>query len=218
MKLIDFGVAKAKDRLADKTKAGMIKGKFSYLAPERLRSSVSDPRSDLFSAALVLWEALAGRIRFDAEDDRDLIEQIEANSSPSFREMGIEIAPQLENILNRALKTRPEERYQTAGEFLDALVRYQRRFNPGDNQELLGKLVSSSFKSELRWLDEAIQKFKTGRLRPLGVIGGGIVEERFQLSKRSTSAQRATSYQLKRPSSRRPNTSPFEEVPYLSPH
>ncbi len=203
VKLIDFGVAKAKDRLADKTKAGMIKGKFSYLAPERLRSSASDPRSDLFSAALVLWEALAGRIRFDAEDDRELIEQIEENRSPSFREMDIEIAPQLETILDRALRTRPDERYQSAAEFLNVLERYQRRFNPGDNVARLGKLVSSSFKEELRWLEDARRKFESGRLHPLGIVGGGIIEERFQLSKRLTSTQKPTQHQLKVPSARR---------------
>ena len=211
VKLIDFGVAKAKDRLADKTKAGMIKGKFSYLAPERLRTNVCDGRSDLFSAALVLWESLAGRIRFDAEDDRDLIEQIETNQTPTFREMGIEIAPQLEAILNRALKTRPDERYQSAADFLDVLESYQQRFNPGDNTARLGKLVASSFKEELRWLEDALLKFQEGRLRPLGVIGGGIVEERFQLSKRSISAQRATDYQLRVPSARRSSPSPFAD-------
>ena len=203
VKLIDFGVAKAKDRLADKTKAGMIKGKFSYLAPERLRSSASDSRSDLFSAALVLWEALAGRIRFDAEDDRELIEQIEENRSPSFREMDIEIAPQLETILDRALRTRPDERYQSAAEFLNVLERYQRRFNPGDNTARLGKLVSSSFKEELRWLEDARRKFESGRLHPLGIVGGGIIEERFQLSKRLTSTQKPTQHQLKVPTARR---------------
>ncbi|MDR0966435.1 MAG: protein kinase [Myxococcales bacterium] len=188
VKLIDFGVAKAKDRLSDKTKAGMIKGKFSYLAPERLRSSLCDGRVDLFSAALVLWEALAGRIRYDATDDRMLIEQIEANEAPSFREMGIELAPQLEAILDRALRTRPDERYQTAAAFRDALEGYQRRFNPGDNIARLGKLVASSFKEELRWLEDARLKFQEGRLAPLRVIGGGILEERFQLTKRRSTA------------------------------
>lgn len=215
VKLIDFGVAKAKDRLADKTKAGMIKGKFSYLAPERLRTMACDGRADLFSSALVLWEALAGRIRFDAEDDRELIEQIEANQAPSFREMDVEIAPQLEAILDRALKTRPDDRYQTAAEFLDVLERYQRRFNPGDNTARLGKLVSSSFKEELRWLEDARLKFQSGRLQPLCVVGGGIVEERFQLSKRLTSSQKPTQHQLKVPSARRSSPSPFRDPPPL---
>ena len=215
VKLIDFGVAKAKDRLADKTKAGMIKGKFSYLAPERLRTTACDGRADLFSAALVLWEALAGRIRFDAEDDRELIEQIEANQAPSFREMDVEIAPQLEAILDRALRTRPDERYQTAAEFLDALERYQRRFNPEDNTARLGKLVASSFKEELRWLEEARLKFQEGRLKPLCIVGGGIVEERFQLSKRLTSSQKPTQHQLKLPSARRSSPSPFGDLPPL---
>ncbi len=59
VKLIDFGVAKAASNVVQ-TRAGMLKGKISYMSPEQLRARGIDRRSDVFSTGIVLWEMLTG--------------------------------------------------------------------------------------------------------------------------------------------------------------
>ena len=62
-KLIDFGIAKAESRL-QKTQAGILKGKFSYMSPEQVRGQAVDGRSDIFAAGILLWELICGEKLF----------------------------------------------------------------------------------------------------------------------------------------------------------
>ena len=64
-RLTDFGVARATTRLSN-TRAGTIKGKVSYMAPEQIKRGQLDRRADLFAMGVILWEALAGRSLFRA--------------------------------------------------------------------------------------------------------------------------------------------------------
>ncbi|HEX3344281.1 MAG TPA: serine/threonine-protein kinase, partial [Polyangiaceae bacterium] len=67
-KIADFGIAKARLRLADETDAGQIKGKFAYMAPEQLERRTTDRRADVFSTGVMLWEALTGKRLFGGID------------------------------------------------------------------------------------------------------------------------------------------------------
>ena len=66
-RLTDFGVAKAEDRLTH-TRDGQIKGKLAYMAPEQAANGVTDPRSDLFSMGVILWECVTGQRLFRADN------------------------------------------------------------------------------------------------------------------------------------------------------
>src|SRR5439155_7878943 len=63
LKIVDFGIAKAVDRMT-RTATGMIKGKFAYMSPEQCKNQPLDRRSDLFSLGIVLWELLTGKRLF----------------------------------------------------------------------------------------------------------------------------------------------------------
>src|SRR5262249_42650001 len=72
VKLADFGMARARDRIAEQTAPGHVKGTLAYMAPELLVGTPPSPASDLFSIGCVLWEALVGRRLFFAKTDPEV--------------------------------------------------------------------------------------------------------------------------------------------------
>src|SRR5207237_77286 len=75
VKLVDFGVASAADRL-HKTESGVLKGKLSYMAPEQVEGKGVDARSDQYAAALVVAEALTGKRVFAGHSEIDVIQAV----------------------------------------------------------------------------------------------------------------------------------------------
>ncbi|HWO23808.1 MAG TPA: serine/threonine-protein kinase [Kofleriaceae bacterium] len=128
VKLLDFGIAKALISLAT-TKAGIVKGKLAYMAPERLRGLPADHRADLFSVGVVLHEALTGYRLFEATTPEAVLELIRA-PLPLPSETAPDVPPALDAICLRALAERPEDRYPTADAMADALdaVLFEARF------------------------------------------------------------------------------------------
>jgi serine/threonine-protein kinase len=119
-RVLDFGVAKAAMR-SHATKEGEIKGKIAYMAPEQLKAKPLDRRADIFAAGIVLWEALAGRRLFRADDlgatvDRVLHGEITPPSAFNPRVSG-----ELDAVVLRALERDPALRYPTAREFARAV-------------------------------------------------------------------------------------------------
>ena len=123
-RLVDFGVAKANGRL-HATRAGGVKGKFAYLAPEQIGGDVTS-RADLYAAGLVFWEALVGERAFKGKDEAELIGQaLNPKIPPASSVAGCVrgVAPALDAVIARALAVAPEQRYQGAEEFAAAIER-----------------------------------------------------------------------------------------------
>jgi eukaryotic-like serine/threonine-protein kinase len=121
-RLIDFGVAKAAERVSI-TQSGVLKGKLRYMSPEQARHKEIDRRSDVFSAGAVLYEALCGRPAFRGETEASiLLELLAGEVSQPTQVDGTELDPVAAEVLTRALATRPEDRYGTAAELQRALV------------------------------------------------------------------------------------------------
>ncbi|MCA9625134.1 MAG: protein kinase, partial [Myxococcales bacterium] len=123
-RLLDFGIAKGKGRLQT-TRAGQLKGKVSYMAPEQILGEEPDPRSDVYAAAVVLWEALTGQRLFPAGD-----RQADAYTViPKILEADIEppssVAPDvprvLDGIVMRGLNRERDARWESARAFAVAL-------------------------------------------------------------------------------------------------
>src|SRR6201999_3114030 len=86
VKLVDFGVAKASQTAGPKSK---VQGKFSYMAPEKLRGATGDRRSDIFSLGCVMWEALTLRRLFRGGNDVETVRQVlEMNIQPPSKVNG----------------------------------------------------------------------------------------------------------------------------------
>lgn len=130
IKLTDFGIAKATNKLYQTT-VGVIKGKFSYLAPEQLKGDSSSPRSDLFALGVVFWEVLSGRRLFLGQSDLATIRLVQSCEIPPIREIRPDIPEELEQILNTLLSPDPTFRYQTAQDVSRDLEYYLSMAGPG---------------------------------------------------------------------------------------
>ncbi len=121
VKLLDFGMAKARTQLA-KTQPGYVKGKFGYLAPEQLTGDV-DARTDVFALGLCLYEALTARPVFDQETAAETIANINAFiGPPRAAEKNRAVFPELDAVIDRACSPRKERRFQSAGEMRNAIL------------------------------------------------------------------------------------------------
>ena len=117
VKLTGFGMAKS-NADPELTQAGTVMGWLEYMSPEQIQGSgKAEARSDLYSAGAVLYEMVAGRVPFVCETQYDLMmAHIEAKPQPPA---GVE--PHLAQIILTALEKKPDDRFQTARQFRDAL-------------------------------------------------------------------------------------------------
>jgi eukaryotic-like serine/threonine-protein kinase len=122
-KVVDFGIARAKLRL-EETEEGNIKGKVSYMAPEQLAGAPLDRRTDIYAAAVMMWELLAGRRlwhRVDAQTSL-LDKMFKAVDRPSmYRE---DVPDALDGVVLHGLERDANKRFATAREFALAIEQY----------------------------------------------------------------------------------------------
>jgi serine/threonine-protein kinase len=125
-KLVDFGVAYVPS--STMTQTGTALGSPRYMSPEQVLGLPIDPRSDIFSLGVVLYEMLVKRTPFDRAGDTTvfpLMNRIAGEPHPPVRSIDSSIPPAFETILARALAKKPEERYATAGEMASDLRSYK---------------------------------------------------------------------------------------------
>ncbi len=119
-KLIDFGLAKARDRIAS-TAIGVVKGKLAYLAPEQVRGHPVDRRSDVFALGITLWETSLDRRLFLDESDVETVRRVRETQVPDPASIDSQYPRALAAALGHALARDPNDRYQTAAQLRDAL-------------------------------------------------------------------------------------------------
>lgn len=120
-RVLDFGVAKARGRLQT-TREGQVKGKLAYMTPEQIQGERVDRRADVFSAGIVLWEALTGERLFAGDNEGNTLRKILLGhvEPPSSRVPSVPAA--IEAVVMRALARLPADRFSTAREMGVALV------------------------------------------------------------------------------------------------
>ncbi|MBN1207238.1 MAG: protein kinase [Myxococcaceae bacterium] len=123
VKIIDFGIAKAANR-AQKTQAGILKGKFGYMSPEQVRGMPIDRRSDIFAVGVILYEMLTGEKLFVGESDFSTLEKVRNAEVPLPRQFNPNIPAGLEKVVLKALAREPEERYQWSSDLQEDLMRF----------------------------------------------------------------------------------------------
>jgi serine/threonine-protein kinase len=121
VKLFDFGIAKATNRITQ-TQFGMVKGNVRFMSPEQARGDAVDGRSDLFAVALVIYYALSGDALYTADTAYNLL--VKAAQGPGEKELSSlkSLPPQAQRVLERALQGNAADRFQTAAEFAQALA------------------------------------------------------------------------------------------------
>ncbi|HEX6244349.1 MAG TPA: serine/threonine-protein kinase [Polyangiales bacterium] len=120
VRLLDFGIASAADRLHT-TRFGTIKGRYSYMAPEQMLGEPVDRRSDVWSLGVVLREGLTGRSVFRGATDAETVYAVTHRLVPPW-ESGLH--PELRRIADKAMHWEPEQRYQSAREMGMDLARF----------------------------------------------------------------------------------------------
>ena len=143
-RVIDFGIAQARSRLAQ-TRAGVVKGKAAYMAPEQVDGQPMDRRCDVFSSGAVLWEALTGARLFDGKDDFDAMRLVMSAPIPPPSTLSPECSPEVDSLVALALARPLPERFQTARAFARALE----HAIPPAPARLVGELVTTVCGAEL---------------------------------------------------------------------
>ncbi|HEY8427853.1 MAG TPA: serine/threonine-protein kinase [Sandaracinaceae bacterium] len=143
VKVIDFGLAKAENRVSQ-TGDGIVKGKLAYLSPEQAHGRPIDRRSDIFSLGVCAWELLTGRRAFKRDDDRETVLAIRRGAiDPPSR--FAPVPPALERIVMRTLAPSLADRYRTALELRDDLEAFVRAAQLPFGKRELAALVRETF-------------------------------------------------------------------------
>ncbi len=123
LKVTDFGIAR--HGASQMTEAGSIMGTAQYLSPEQARGAPVTAASDLYSAGIVLYEMLTGKVPFGGESAIEIaLKHVNELPRPPSQ-LRSEISPELDQIVLRALAKEPEDRYQTADDFIEDLERVE---------------------------------------------------------------------------------------------
>ncbi|MEP7001310.1 MAG: serine/threonine-protein kinase, partial [bacterium] len=120
--LADFGIARAINRAHEKiTQQGTITGTPAYMSPEQARDRAFDGRSDVYSLACVLYEAIAGVPPFMGDTPQQLLTQRITKTAPLLREYRHDVPAPIESVIARALAMSPDDRFDDARAFSAAL-------------------------------------------------------------------------------------------------
>src|SRR5712691_9408200 len=144
VKLTDFGIAKARGFLVD-NEGEVVAGKADYMSPEQANFQITDKRSDLFSAGVVLCHLLLGRKLFKGATPEESRQRMMNLPVPDFRALDQRIDERLNEILHRALARDLDKRYPNADELLYDLEHYIYHSGYGPTNETLGKLMRELF-------------------------------------------------------------------------
>ncbi len=144
VKLTDFGIAKAKGFLTDQ-EGEVVAGKADYMSPEQANFQITDKRSDLFSAGVVLGHLLLGKNIFKCGTAEESRQRIMNMPIPDFRTLDSRIDDRLNEILHKALARDLDQRYASADELLYDLEHYIYHTGYGPTNETLGKYIRDLF-------------------------------------------------------------------------
>ncbi len=197
VKVLDFGLAKLKDRMVSavdteaatralvNTAPGTVIGTATYMSPEQARGLDVDERTDLWSLGIVLYEMLAGHVPFTGSTATDVIAAIVKTEPPPVSEAAPEVPARLEEIVLKALEKDREDRYQTVKDLLVDLRRLRKRLDiesglersvpPGPRAPLTSQITSQTLSEPARptssaeYLVTEIKRHQTGAL--LGLAG-----------------------------------------------
>src|SRR5882724_6530113 len=181
-KVLDFGLAKLVSKGLASANAdfggespdsnsivGIISGTPSYMSPEQIRGDDLDPRTDIFSLGLVLYEMATGRKAFGGGTGGTIIEAVLTRPPVSVRTINPDVPPRLERIIDKALHKDRDQRYQHAADMLADLQQlkrdtdFSRRDREGDAESVLSTAGPSSSTGKRRSQTSRVPR---GALRP----------------------------------------------------
>ena len=157
VKVLDFGIAKAAIS-SQETKSGVLKGKFSYMAPEQFLSETVDRRADLYAMGEILWQVVTGERLWRGLDDAAVVYRVTHGEIPPPSSIVPTVPRELERICMRALATEPRDRYATAAEMQHDLRAFTSELSASVSAFELGAFLSREFAHERKTMRERIEQ------------------------------------------------------------
>ena len=147
VKLLDFGIAKA-DHRAHKTQAGVVKGKFAYMAPEQCTAGQADHRLDVFALGVCIFETITGRSLYRRKTEAATMRAVIMDPVPSLKERLPDVSDDLDKILQKALAKEASDRFESAAEFANELERFAKENDMLGKQREVADFVKKVFPEE----------------------------------------------------------------------
>ncbi len=190
VKLVDFGIAKA-GALMERSKPGIIKGKFLYLSPEQVAQQRVDQRADLFAMGTLIFEVTTGKSPFSRSTTEAIIYAIKQEEPPSLASLRPGYPPELARIVNKCLEKDRNDRYQDADELRRDLETFVRVAAPTTQQQVATYLCQL-FNEPLEEPDERTVVHLPGEPLPeLSSVGRPVGAEEPASTEPSVAAGRA---------------------------
>jgi serine/threonine-protein kinase len=162
VKVLDFGIAKAANRLT-KTDAGLIKGKFAYMSPEQTKGKALDRRSDIFSLGIVLYELSTQRSLFRRGNQPATLQAVNDDPVLPPSVFDPEYPRSLEAICLKALQRDPDQRFKTAREMQRAILEILPTLQgPTLFAESLAKLMNDLFPDRIAEKQDMMRRLQDG--------------------------------------------------------
>jgi ABC-type sugar transport system substrate-binding protein len=171
--LSDFGLAKVL-AMPDMTRPGHLVGTPAYVSPEALRGEPVDHRADIYSLGILAYEMLTGRVPFEAQSGNllSLIRMHLEDEPPPMQQFNPEISPAVEAAVMRALRKNPQQRYEDAEQFANAInAALGRQYTTGNHPALqLSRTMVRALKPAGRPARSALILSMTALLLLIGLI------------------------------------------------
>ena len=183
VKILDFGIAKLTGPTptpsntdetlpidSPMTVEGSILGTVCYMSPEQAQARNVDPRSDIFSFGLVLYEMLTGQKAFSGDSALSTLSSILRDEAKPIGELVQGVPPELEQIVHKAMRKDPDQRWQSMQDMRAALMVLKQKADSGVLQAQLGGTPVAPGKKKAGMLPVMVA---VGAVICLGAVGGG---------------------------------------------
>ena len=159
IKLIDFGIAKIAD--TNLTRAGHLKGKFSYMSPEQANGNDLDGRADIFCLGIILWELLTSKRLFASNNELVSLKKVRNCDIPDAKKINPNISSKLNSILNKTLSKNPSSRYATAAKLEQDLNVFLNKNYPEYSHYDLITLMKQTYRKDIMSERENLKTYST---------------------------------------------------------
>ncbi|NTX13919.1 protein kinase [Myxococcus sp. CA056] len=149
VKIVDFGIAKARSLRSFDTAPGVVKGKYLFFSPEQARGEDVDARTDVWATAVVLFEMVCGRLPLEGPEYVVMHKLHTRQPLPRPRDIKPDLPVRLEAILQKALAVKKEDRFESAHAFGDALAGFLFKAAPRFSAMSAAYLLRELFRPDL---------------------------------------------------------------------
>ncbi|WP_020589098.1 protein kinase domain-containing protein [Desulfobacter curvatus] len=145
VKISDFGISKARSE-PSLTRAGVIKGKLSYLAPEQALGKGADHQSDLYALGIIFYEILSGKRLYKFENELEALSTLPKMVVPPINTVRTDIPEELNQIVMKCLEKDPGKRYESGKRIYDDLAQFRKKRNISFDETNLIDFMTKRFK------------------------------------------------------------------------